>query len=301
MVVGIIITIVVVILLLALSIKIVPQYKRALVLRFGKYNRYFEPGFHLIIPIVEGLLRRDIREQTLNIEEQKVITKDNTEIGVDGIIWARVKPTKDNVYKSFFDIDDWIEAVMQLAQTNLRQEFGNLTLDNSLISREKIGNNLQRNLDKLSDEWGVNVTKVEIKEVSPPNDIKEAMHKQKTAEQSRRAARLEATGRKEAAEQDKEAKIQLAEGDKKSAILRAEGDKRSIELVAEGRAKAIKDVHTSAKKFFVGNAKHLKQLEVTEGSLKKNSKVILTEKGIAPTLVITEGGEKIFPIKKGKR
>jgi len=129
----------------------------------------------------------------------------------------------------------------------------------------------------MTDEWGLKVTKVEIKLIDPPVDIKRAMHKQKTAEQERRAMKLLATGRFEAAEQDKFAAIQLAEG------------KREAEIkVAEGKAQAIQLVNESANKYFKGNAKDLKQLEVTESSLKNNTKIVLTKDGITPTIIMGE-------------
>lgn len=140
---------------------------------------------------------------------------------------------------------------------------------------ERIPTNLQDSLDRMTKDWGLKVCKVEIRLIDPPDDIKAAMHKQKTAEQERRAMKLLATGKFEAAEQEKLAAIQLAEG-KKEAEIR----------VAEGRAKAIELVNEAAQRYFTGNAQLLKQLEVTENSLKENSKVVLTEKGITPQLII---------------
>jgi len=217
----------------------------------------------------------DIREHTMDIEPQPVITKDNVEIKVDGLIWVRPGLESKDIQRTFYNIDNWKVAVMELARTNLRQEFGELTLDESLIARDRISSNLQKVLDEMTDEWGLRVCKVEIRLIDPPNDIKAAMHKQKTAEQERRAMKLLATGKFEAAEQEKLAAIQLAEGQKEAAIK-----------VAEGRAKAIELVNEAAEKYFKGNAKELKQLEMTENSLKNNSKIIVTEKGISPTLLI---------------
>ena len=213
----------------------------------------------------------------MDIEAQSVITKDNVEITVDGIIWARPGLTADEIKKTFYNIDNWKVAVLQLAKTNLRQEFGELTLDEGLVARERISFNLQRVLDAFTKDWGLKVCKVEIRLIDPPNDIKVAMHKEKTAEQERRAMKLLATGKFEAAEQEKLAAIQIAEGNKEAEIRIAEGKARAIELVNE-----------AAEKYFRGNAKDYKQLEVTENSLMHNSKVILTEKGITPTLLIGE-------------
>ena len=254
---------------------VIKQYERGIVEFFGQYRRFVEPGLHFQIPFVEITRIRDIREHTMDIEPQPVITKDNVEIQVDGLIWVRPGLESKDIQKTFYNIDNWKVAVMELARTNLRQEFGELTLDESLIARDRISANLQKVLDEMTDEWGLRVCKVEIRLIDPPNDIKAAMHKQKTAEQERRAMKLLATGKYEAAEQEKLAAIQLAEGEREAAIK-----------VAEGRAKAIELVNEAAEKFFKGSAKELKLIEMTENSLKNNSKIIVTDKGISPTLLI---------------
>ncbi|MFH1776608.1 MAG: SPFH domain-containing protein [Candidatus Omnitrophota bacterium] len=258
-------------------IYIVKQYERGIVEFFGKYQNFVEPGLHFQWPVLNVTRIRDVREHTMDIEPQSVITKDNVEIRVDGIIWVRPGLSTEEIQKTFYNIDDWKIAVLQLAKTNLRQEFGGLTLDESLVARERISSNLQSVLDKMTKDWGLKVCKVEIRLIDPPNDIKTAMHKQKTAEQERRSMKLLATGKYEAAEQEKLAAIQLAEGQKEADIR-----------VAEGRAKAIELVNEAAEKYFKGNAKELKQLEVTESSLKNNSKIVITEKGISPSLLIGE-------------
>ena len=256
-------------------IYIVRQYERGIVEFFGKYTRFIEPGLHIQWPLLNYSRIRDVREHTLDIEPQPVITKDNVEIKVDGLIWARPGIESESIKKTFYNIDNWKYAVLQLAMTNLRQEFGQLTLDDSLTAREKISQNLQSVLDKMTDDWGIKVCKVEIRLIDPPEDIKSAMHKQKTAEQERRSMKLLATGKYEAAEQEKLAAIQLAEGEKESAIK-----------VAEGKARAIELINNAAEKYFIGNAKELKKLEITESSLKDNAKVVLTDKGISPQLIL---------------
>lgn len=254
---------------------IVKQHERAIKETFGKYTSYLQPGLHFQFPFIQVSRARDIREHTMDIEPQEVITKDNVEIKVDGVFWVRPEDTEDGIKRTFYNIDNWKSAVVEMAQTNLRQEFGHLTLDESLTARERISKNLQQSLDELTDNWGLKVTKVEIKLIDPPEDIKKAMHKQKTAEQERRAMKLLATGRFEAAEQDKLASIQIAEGKKEAEIK-----------VAEGKAKSIQLVNESAEKYFKGNALELKKWEATENALKDNSKVILTKEGINPTLLV---------------
>lgn len=250
-------------------------YERGIQETLGKYNRFVLPGLGFQIPFVHLIRVRDVREHTMEVHPQAVITKDNVEIMVDGIMWVRPTVEEDAIKRTFYNIDDWKRAVIQLAMTNLRQEFGDLTLDESLVARETIATNLQRVLNSFAVEWGLTVSKVEIRLIDPPEDIKRAMHKQKTAEQERRSMRLLATGEFEAAEQQKLAIMQRAEGEREAAIM-----------VAEGKAQAIRLVNESAQLYFRGPAQMLRQLEMTEASLKNNAKIIITEQGIAPQLLI---------------
>jgi len=255
----------------------VKQHERGIVERFGKFVRYVEPGIQFQAPVAEITRVRDIREHTLNIDPQPVITKDNVEIMVDGIIWVRPRISVDDIKRTFYSIDDWKKATIELVKTNIRNEFGELTLDESLVARVRISSNLRTILDKITDDWGLKVSKVEIQSIDPPQDIKHAMHKQKTAEQERRAMKLMAKGKFEAAEQEKLADIQRAEGRREAKIR-----------VAQGQAEAIRLVNESADKYFVGNAQELKKLEVTENSLHRNSKIVLTENGISPNIILGE-------------
>ena len=250
-------------------------YERGIKESLGKYTAFIMPGLGFQIPVVHLTRVRDIREHTMDIPPQSVITKDNVEIDVDGVMWVRPASDEESIKKTFYNIDDWKQAVIRLAMTNLRQEFGDLTLDESLVAREKIAHNLESVLNKFAEEWGLKVSKVEIMLIDPPADIKHAMHKQKTAEQERRSMRLLATGEFEAAEQQKLAIIQRAEGEREAAIK-----------VAEGKAQAIKLVNEAAEQYFRGNAQVLKQMEMTEAALRDNAKIVITEKGISPTLLL---------------
>jgi regulator of protease activity HflC (stomatin/prohibitin superfamily) len=253
----------------------IKPHERGIQETLGKYTGFIMPGLGFQIPFLQIVRVRDIREHTMDIPPQSVITKDNVEIRVDGVMWVRPASDEESIKKTFYNIDNWKRAVVQLAMTNLRQEFGDLTLDESLVAREKIANNLQAVLNKFADEWGLLVSKVEIMLIDPPDDIKRAMHKQKTAEQERRAMRLLATGEFEAAEQQKLAMIQRAEGEREAAIK-----------VAEGKAEAIRLVNEAAEKYFHGNAQVLKQIEMTEEALRDNAKIIITDEGVSPTLLL---------------
>jgi len=250
-------------------------YERGIQEFLGKYNGFVQPGLGFQIPFIQITRVRDIREHTMDINPQPVITKDNVEITVDGIMWVRPTLEEDAIKRTFYNIDDWKRAVVQLAMTNLRQAFGDLTLDESLVARDTIATNLQRILNAFAVEWGLTVSKVEIKLIDPPEDIKKAMHKQKTAEQERRSMRLLATGEFEAAEQQKLAIIQ-----------RAEGESEAVIQVAQGKAEAIRLVNEAAEQYFVGNAQALKRMEMIENSLRNNAKIIITEHGISPTLLL---------------
>ena len=250
-------------------------FERGIRETLGKYTSFIMPGLGFQIPFVHITRVRDIREHTMNIPPQAVITEDNVEIHVDGVMWVRPRSDEESIKRTFYNIDDWKQAVIQLAMSNLRQEFGSLTLDESLVAREKIAHNLQLALNTFAEDWGLIVSKVEIMLIDPPEDIKIAMHKQKSAEQERRAMRLIATGEFEASEQQKLAIIQRAEGEREAAIK-----------VAEGKAEAIRLVNEAGQKYFKGNAQVLKQLEMTENALRNNAKVIITEEGISPTMLL---------------
>jgi regulator of protease activity HflC (stomatin/prohibitin superfamily) len=247
------------------------------------------PGLGFQIPFIHITRVRDIREHTMDIHPQAVITKDNVEIMVDGIMWVRPTGDEESIKRTFYNIDDWKRAVIQLAMTNLRQEFGDLTLDESLVARETIATNLQRILNGFAVEWGLTVSKVEIRLIDPPEDIKTAMHKQKTAEQERRSMRLLATGDFEAAEQQKLAIIQ-----------RAEGEREAVIQVAQGKAEAIRLVNEAADQYFIGNAQALKRMEMIETSLRENAKIIITEQGISPTLLLGSLPVTVSSEKDGK-
>jgi regulator of protease activity HflC (stomatin/prohibitin superfamily) len=261
-------------------------FERGIKETFGKYDNFVMPGLGFQIPFFQLVRIRDIREHTMDIPPQPVITKDNVEIRVDGVMWVRPKSDEESIKRTFYNIDNWKRAIIQLAMTNLRQEFGDLTLDESLIAREKIASNLQRVLNEFAADWGLLVSKVEIMLIDPPEDIKKAMHKQKTAEQERRSMRLLATGEFEASEQQKLATIQRAEGEREATIQRAEGEREASIRVAEGRAQAIRLVNEAAEKYFQGNAQTLRQLEMTENALKDNAKIVVTEHGVNTTLLL---------------
>ncbi len=266
-VIVLIIFLVLAVILLAKSVIIIHQAEKGLVERFGRYKETLDPGLKFIIPFVDSLkIRIDMRETVLDIEPQPVITKDNVTVTVDAVVYYYVTEAKAVRY----EVANFFAAVSKLAQTNMRNVIGEMTLDETLTSRERINTALRETLDEATDKWGVRVTRVEVKEIEPPHDISEAMSKQMKAEREKRATILEA-------EAYRQKQILEAEGDKQNAILLAEGDRQSAILRAEGEAQAIENVSTAANKFFIGNAQLLKQLEVTQASLQDNTKLVVSD------------------------
>lgn len=180
----------------------------------GKFSRFGMPGQGSQIPLVYRTFVPDVREHTMDIEPRPGITSYNVEITVDGVRWVRPTGDEQSLKRTFYSIDNWKRAIIQLAKTNLRQEFGELSPDESLVAHEKIASNLRRVLNTFAVERGLTVSKVEIRLIDPPDHIKEVLHKQKTAEQERRSTKLPVAGEFEVSEQQKPAIAQRAEGER---------------------------------------------------------------------------------------
>jgi len=274
----IIILVVVAIVMIAKSVTIIHQAEKGIIERWGRYKETLDPGLRFIVPVVDRVRARvDMRESVIDIQPQPVITKDNVTVTVDAVIYYFVTEAKAVTY----EVANFFIAISKLAQTNLRNVIGDMTLDETLTSRERINAALRETLDEATDKWGVKVTRVEVKEIEPPKDISDAMSKQMKAEREKRATILEAEAYRAKhileAEGDKQNAILVSEGDRQKAILLAEGDRQAAILRAEGEAQAIESVSKAADKFFVGNAQLLKQLEVTQASLEDNTKLVMSD------------------------
>ncbi len=221
----------------AAGVRIIRPYQRGIVEMLGKYQQTVDPGLRIIIPFVQTIRAVDMREQVVDVPPQEVITSDNVAVSVDAVIYYEPTDPQRLVY----NVANFILAVTKLAQTNLRNVIGDLQLDESLTSRDKINVALREILDDATDKWGVRVVRVEIQRIDPPPDVMSAMHEQMKAERTRRAVVTEAEGRRTAA-------ITTAEGEKQSAILQAEGVKARSILEAEGRAEAVR-TFAEAEKF----------------------------------------------------
>ncbi len=225
----IIIVCIIVLIVLLCSIRIVPQAHEYVVERLGKYNRTLNAGIHLLIPFFEKTTKKlTMMEQIIDAPPQPVITKDNVTMQIDSVVYFRIFDAKLYAYGAV----NPISALENLTATTLRNIVGELDLDGTLTSRDVINAKMTEIIDKATDEWGIRVTRVELKNIIPPKEIRDAMEKQMKAERDRRETLLQAEGHKAAV-------IMRAEGDKQAAILAAEGERDSRIARAEGEAKAI--------------------------------------------------------------
>ena len=206
----------------AMTFRIIRPYEKGIVETLGRYSRTAESGLNFIIPMVQTLAKVDMRETVLDVPPQEVITSDNVVVTVDAIVYTEVT----DPVRVRYNVENFYMATIKLAQTNLRNLVGDMSLDESLTSREGINVKLREILDEATDKWGVRVTRVEIQRIEPPGDVTEAMHRQMKAERERRAMILEADGMRESA-------IKKAQGVKESNILEAEGQAEAIKRVAE--------------------------------------------------------------------
>lgn len=231
--------VVVVLFIAAKTIRIVPQATVLMIERLGKFDRVAISGLNVLVPFLDrprtvnwsgmrmGLSQIDLREQFTDLAPQPVITRDNVTILVDSIIYWQIT----DPIKAVYEINDLVGSIIQLTITAMRNVIGELDLDHALSSRDTINSRLRVTLDDATHKWGVKVTRVELKNINPPEDVRITMEKQMTAERNRRAVVLQADGEKQAA-------ITRAEGEKQAAITRAEGEKQSAILQAQGAAEA---------------------------------------------------------------
>ncbi len=244
--------------------RIVSQYEKGLVMRLGRYKATADSGLTFLVPMIEDMIKVDMRERVINVEPQKVITKDNVSVTVDAVIYYRII----DPVKATFEVQNFAYAATTLAQTNLRNLIGDKSLDETLTARDVINQNLRNVLDEATNTWGVKVTRVEVQKIDPPADITEAMSRQMKAERDKRAAILEAEG-------VKQSQILQAEGVKQSEILRAEGDAQARITRANAEAKAIEMVSTAAEQFFQQRAEVSKRLDVLNTVLAGQTKFIV--------------------------
>jgi len=246
-----------VVVLIARSLRIIPQARAAVVERLGRYQRTLEPGVHVLVPFADRIRAMiDLREQVVTFPPQPVITSDNLTVHIDTVVYFQVTEPRAAVYA----IANYIQAVEQLTITTLRNVVGSLNLEQALTSRDQINHQLRGVLDEATGRWGIRVARVELKAIEPPPSIRDAMEKQMRADRDKRAIILQAEGQRESsiktaegqkaaqilsAEGQKQAAILAAEAERQSRILRAEGERAARYLAAQGQAKAIETVFAS--------------------------------------------------------
>jgi len=229
--------IVVLLIVVYLSIRVVQQYEKMVVFRLGRTNEQMvrDPGLRFLVPIIDRPVKVDIREQFIEVPSQTTITKDNAPINVDFLIYWRISEP----LKSVINVANFAGALQGVATTTLRAVIGDILLDEVLSRREQINEVLRVKLDEVTERWGGKVTTVEIREITPPRDVQDAMNRQLSAERTRRAVITESEGSRQAA-------INVAEGQKQSEILKAEGDRQAAILRAEGFSEALTRIFNAA-------------------------------------------------------
>lgn len=253
-----------VVLLFFSGIRIIRPTHRGLVERFGKYNRFANPGFHWIIPIIDQMYQVNITEKMIDADPQEIITNDNLNAKVDAQVYFKIKEDEESVKQSQYNVNRIEYQIVNLARTTLRNIIGTLTLKSANSERGKINKELHGTLLEETKSWGIEIIRTELKEIEPPRDVQDTMNKIVKAENEKIAAVDFATAAETRADGEKRAEIRKAEGVRQAAILTAEGEAQAIALVNE-----------AAEKYFVGNAQLLRKIQALEASLKDNAKIVV--------------------------
>jgi regulator of protease activity HflC (stomatin/prohibitin superfamily) len=255
----------VVLFILLISLRTVRPTERGLVERFGKYNRFANPGLLFLLPFgIERLVRVNITEMMVSSEKREIITADSLNASVDSNVYFKVKTEEENVKKSVYGVYNYREQIVALAKTTLRNIIGTMTLKEANSDRNKINRELYEQLAKETANWGIEIVRTELKEIEPPTAVQEVMNSVVVASNQKVAAQDFATATETKADGERRAAIKVAEGARQANILRAEGEAQAIKLVNE-----------AANQYFVGNAQLLRKLEAVEKSLSSNAKIVL--------------------------
>jgi len=287
MAVGIVIIVVILLVLFFAGVRIVRPTHRGLVERLGKYNRYCEPGFHWVFPVIERMFQVDIREILVEAQPQVIITSDSLNAKVDAQVYLKVSADETHVKASQYNVTHYEMQIVNLARTTLRNIIGTMSLKSANSERGKINDELRRTLEKETANWGLEILRTELKEIDPPQDVQETMNKVVKAENEKIAAIDFAT-----------ATETQADGQRRAEIKKAEGIRQARILEAEGEAQAIKLVNEAADQYFIGNAQMLRKLEAVETSLRSNAKVVIPTGGELVNVIGELAGVAPVPIRK---
>jgi len=268
-----------------MGIRIIRPTRRGLIERFGRYNRFANPGFQWVMPLIENLYSVNVTEQMVDAEPQEIITFDNLNARVDAQVYFKVKSDEESVKRSQYSVNNYQYQIVNLARTTLRNIIGTLTLKSANSERDKINKDLLKTLMNETASWGLEIVRTELKEIDPPKDVQETMNKVVKAENEKISAVDYATAVETVADGQRRAEIKKAEGIKQARILEAEGEAQAIQLVNE-----------AAQEYFVGNAQLMRRIEMVEKALTHNSKIVVP----AGTELINVIGDMagIIPLKK---
>ena len=302
---GIVLGVIFSLILLKKGIKIIRPTDVAAVETFGKYKGFKKSGIIFILPYVQKLYKVNVTEQLVNVQKQDVITKENLNCWIDAQIYFRVGSSEEDLKKALYNVNNYNVQIVQLAKTTLRDVIGTKMFKDVNSNRRELNSAIQERIANEMESWGIKIIRTELKEIIPPADVQETMNRIIKAENQRDSNKDFATAAEIEADGIKRAAVKKAEGQKQSAILEAEGkalaiikvaeaDAAQIEIVAKADAQRIKVVNESAKKYFTGPAQSLKKMEMTESSLKDNSKVIMVQDGINPSIILSD--EKVIPV-----
>jgi regulator of protease activity HflC (stomatin/prohibitin superfamily) len=296
-IIGIVVAILVII-LLTQSIHTVRPTSRGLIERFGRYNRFANPGIVFLVPFIEHLVRVNTTENMIDAGLQEIITSDSLNAQVDAQVYFKVRSDEESVKASQYSVFNYMRQIVALARTTLRNIIGTMTLKDANSERGKINSALYNNLATETKSWGLEIVRTELKEINPPADVQETMNKVVKASNERVAAIDFATARETQADGERRAAIKVAEGQRQAAILQAEGQNQAKVLVAGGEAQAIKLVNEAADMYFKGNAQLLRQLQAVETSLANNSKIVVPTDSSLVNVIGGLAGIDINPPKK---
>ncbi len=278
-----IIVILVVLILFSRMVVIVVQAQSALLQRLGRYHATLESGLHFVIPFIDGIRARvDLRENPKELKPMPVITKDNATVSIDTVVYLQVT----DPHRAIYEITDYALGGERLVQTSLRNVVGDMMLDETLTSRERINALLQQHLDQATDKWGVKVTRIELRSIDPPADVRGAMEKQMIAERTKRALITQAEGEKQAAilraEGEKQAIILAAEASKEARVLEATGEGDAVQILRRGQTEGLRQV--SSLGFNEQQLLAVQALETIRQTIRKTDKTILLPSDLSSIL-----------------
>jgi len=282
-----IIVILIVIYALYLSVRIVRPIDKGLVERFGKYHRFVEGGITFLFPVIDRIIKVNITERMTPVQRQDVITKDKVFMGVDAVVFYRIKQDEISVKASQYNVANFAAQIDTLARTVLRDIIGGMDMAIANTSRPVINTSLKMALDEQTEKWGIEIVRAEIKDLEPPRELIISMESVLKADNERQAAEKTAIAQATLASGEKNAAIQVAEGQKQAAILQSEGQKTATVTIAEGDAQATKLRNEALTTYFKDSAVVYKQLDTITASLQNNTKIIVPE-GKAISLILNE-------------